>query len=154
MLIRLPALDDDAVAEAVYRIGRAAYAVGAEIIGFDGIPALRESLTQIRAQEPSWVGAVFEGGEIAGFLAWAEEADGGVCVARLCVDPGWFRRGVASLLLSHALGGLLPGRPAKVTTGAANAPAAGLYERLGFVRGEDFSPAPGLRIASFTRTTC
>ncbi|MGW0365952.1 GNAT family N-acetyltransferase [Streptomyces sp. NPDC002990] len=146
-------LTDDATASAVHRIGRSAYAVEAELIGFDGIPALRESLARMRARPLSWLGAVAEDGEIAGFLAWeeAEEeaADGVVSIDRLCVDPSWFRRGIASLLVRHALTECFPGRTVEVTTGAANAPAVSLYERLGFLRGADFSPAPGLRMASF-----
>lgn len=143
-------LADGATAATVYRIGRAAYAVEAELIGFDGIPALGESLAQMRARALHWVGAVSEDGEIAGFLAWEAEADGTVRIDRLCVAPAWFRRGVASLLLRHALTELFPARRVEVTTGAANAPAVTLYERLGFTRGEDFSPAPGLVMASFS----
>ncbi|WP_406367472.1 GNAT family N-acetyltransferase [Streptomyces sp. NBC_01546] len=144
-------LADDTTAAAVHRIGRAAYAVEARLIGFDGIPALRESLAEMRARarELNWLGAVSEGGELAGFLAWEDEADGGVCMDRLCVEPAWFRRGIASLLLRHALAEVFPGRAVEVTTGAANAPAVTLYERLGFTRGPDFSPTPGLTMASF-----
>ncbi len=87
---------------------------------------------------------------IAGFLAWGQEADGSVCVDRLCVDPARFRRGVASLLLRALLAEVPADRPVTVTTGAANAPAVALYERLGFARGADFSPVPGLTMASFT----
>ncbi|MEW2138205.1 GNAT family N-acetyltransferase [Streptomyces sp. NPDC005409] len=146
-------LTDDATARAVHRIGLAAYAVEAELIGFPGIPALGESLAQMRAQDLNWVGAVGEDGKdggLAGFLAWEERADGGVCIDRLCVAPAWFRRGVASLLLRHALTELFPDRPVEVTTGAANTPAVTLYARLGFTRGDDFSPAPGLTMASFS----
>ncbi|MFE6908966.1 GNAT family N-acetyltransferase [Streptomyces erythrochromogenes] len=146
-------LGDDATAAAVHRIGRDAYAVEAELIGFDGIPALRESLAEMRAQELRWVGAVSEGGELAGFLAWEEAPDGAVGIDRLCVAPAFFRRGVASLLLRHALAELFPGRPVQVTTGAANTPAVRLYEALGFTRGADFSPAPGLTMAAFSRPT-
>ncbi|MBT2403336.1 MULTISPECIES: GNAT family N-acetyltransferase [unclassified Streptomyces] len=149
-LVRPLDLTDDTTAAAVHRIGRAAYAVEAELIGFDGIPALHESLAEMRARPLSWLGAVSEGGEIAGFLAWEEEPDRTICVDRLCVAPVWFRRGVASLLLRHLLTEVLPDRAVTVTTGAANAPAVTLYERLGFTRGADFSPAPGLRMASFT----
>ncbi|MCX4524876.1 MULTISPECIES: GNAT family N-acetyltransferase [unclassified Streptomyces] len=144
-------LTDDATAAAVHRIGRAAYAVEAELIGFDGIPALRESLAQMRERPLRWLGAVTGAGEIAGFLAWEEEPEGAVCLDRLCVDPAWFRRGLASLLLEHVLTEVFPDRPVEVTTGAANSPAVALYERLGFVRGADFSPVPGLRMASFAR---
>ncbi|MEU9251603.1 GNAT family N-acetyltransferase [Streptomyces sp. NPDC048270] len=142
-------LTDDATAADVHRIGLAAYAVEAELIGFDGIPALGESLGQMRAHPLNWVGAVCEDGEVAGFLAW-EEHTGGVGIDRLCVAPAWFRRGIASRLLRHALAELFPGRPVTVTTGAANTPAVTLYARAGFTRGRDFSPAPGLTMASFS----
>ncbi|MFG2619667.1 GNAT family N-acetyltransferase [Streptomyces sp. NPDC048507] len=151
-LVRPLDLTDDRTAEAVHRIGRAAYAVEAGLIGFDGIPALAESLAQLRARPLCWLGAVDAGGAVAGFLAWEEAAPGDpVRLDRLCVDPGRFRRGVASLLLRHALTGPFAGRVVEVTTGAANAPAVTLYSRLGFERGADFSPAPGLTMASFTR---
>ncbi|WKV75012.1 GNAT family N-acetyltransferase [Streptomyces sp. PCS3-D2] len=146
-------LSDDATAAAVHRIGRAAYAVEAGLIGFEGIPALGESLAQMRARPLNWFGVVSEDGEPAGFLAWEEESDGGVGIDRLCVDPAFFRRGVASLLLRHALAEVFPGRTVRVATGAANTPAVRLYEALGFTRGADFSPAPGLVMASFSRPT-
>ncbi|MFD8148249.1 GNAT family N-acetyltransferase [Streptomyces sp. NPDC059708] len=149
-LLRPLDLGDEATAVAVHRIGRAAYAVEAELIGFDGIPALGESLAELRGRPLRWLGAVEPDGAVAGFVAWEEpEAGGPVTLDRLCVDPSRFRGGTASLLLRHVLGELFPGRPVEVTTGAANAPAVALYERLGFVRGADFSPAPGLRMASF-----
>ncbi|MEU9378073.1 GNAT family N-acetyltransferase [Streptomyces sp. NPDC048255] len=151
-LIRPLDLTDDATAAAVHRIGLAAYAVEAELIGFDGIPALSESLAELRARPLHWIGALSGAGEITGFLAWEEEEDGSVCIDRLCVAPAWFRRGIASLLLDHVLTDVLAGRPVTVTTGAANVPAVALYTRLGFARGPDFSPVPGLRMASFTFT--
>ncbi|MET9609166.1 GNAT family N-acetyltransferase [Streptomyces sp. NPDC006512] len=150
-LVRPLDLADEATAAAVHRIGRASYAVEAALIGFDGIPALREDLQEMRDRPLRWLGAVSGGGEIAGFLAWAEEDGGGIGVDRLCVDPAWFRRGVASLLMRHLLAESFPERAVEVSTGAANAPAVALYEGLGFVRGEDFSPVPGLRMAHFTR---
>ncbi|MFD0269487.1 GNAT family N-acetyltransferase [Streptomyces sp. NPDC127106] len=149
-------LGHDATAAAVHRIGRAAYAVEAELIGFDGIPALRESLAELRERPLRWLGAAGTGdeagaedGSLAGFLAWEREPDGSVCVDRLCVDPAWFRRGVASLLLRALLAEVPAEWPVTVSTGAANAPAVALYERFGFVRGADFSPVPGLVMASF-----
>ncbi|MGW1638761.1 GNAT family N-acetyltransferase [Streptomyces lavendulae] len=150
-LVRPLDLTDDATAGAVHRIGRAAYAVEAELIGFDGIPALGESLAQLRARPLRWLGAVSGDGALAGFLAWEAAPGGTVTLDRLCVDPAWFRRGIASLLLRHALTDLFADRTVEVTTGADNTPAVTLYARLGFVRGADFSPVPGLTMASFTR---
>ncbi|MEV6952110.1 GNAT family N-acetyltransferase [Streptomyces sp. NPDC051183] len=148
VLVRPLDLADDAAAAAVHRIGRAAYAVEAELIGF-GIPAQRETLAQMRERPLAWLGAVSAGGEIAGFLAWEAVADGSVSVDRLCVDPAWFRRGVGSLLMRHLLSETFPDRRVTVTTGADNSPAVTLYEGLGFTRGADLFPVPGLRMASF-----
>ncbi|MFD7032480.1 GNAT family N-acetyltransferase [Streptomyces sp. NPDC059917] len=153
-LVRPLDLADDATAAAVHRIGRAAYAVEAELIGFDGIPALRESLADLRSRPLNWLGAVSPAGEVAGFLAWEagpRSAGAAISIDRLCVDPAWFRRGVGSLLLRHLLEEVAPGRAVGVTTGAANTPAMTLYLRTGFTRGADFSPVPGLVMASFTR---
>ncbi|MDJ0381066.1 GNAT family N-acetyltransferase [Streptomyces sp. G-G2] len=145
-------LADDATAASVHRIGRAAYAIEAGLIGFDAIPALRESLAEMRGRPLNWLGAVSGSGQVAGFLAWVEEDERcRVSIDRLCVDPDWFRRGVASALLRHLSHEVFPGRETEVATGAANGPAVTLYERLGFVRGADFSPVPGLRMASFVR---
>ncbi|MEV6583888.1 GNAT family N-acetyltransferase [Streptomyces sp. NPDC051582] len=150
LVVRPLDLAEDATASAVHRIGRAAYAVEARLIGFDGIPALHESLARLREQPLHWLGALARDGEIAGVLAWREEPDGGTAIDRLFVSPPWFRRGAGSLLLRHLLSERLPGRPVTVTTGAANTPALTLYTRLGFTRGPDFSPVPGLTMASFT----
>lgn len=101
VLVRPLDLTDDPTAAAVHRVGRAAYAVEAALIGFDGIPALRESVDEMRERPLHWIGAVAPDGAIAGFLAWEDAEDGGVCVDRLCVDPAWFRRGIASLLCAR-----------------------------------------------------
>ncbi|MFD3329569.1 GNAT family N-acetyltransferase [Streptomyces sp. NPDC058701] len=142
-LVRPLDLADDATAGAVHRIGRAAYAVEAGLIGFDGIPALHESLDEMRARPLRWLGAVSADGVLAGFLAWAEEPDGVVGVDRLCVDPAWFRRGIASLLLRHVLAELFPDRRVEVTTGAGNAPAVTLYERLASSAARTSRPSRG-----------
>lgn len=94
MQIRALDLTDDATAAAVHRIGRAAYTVEAGLIGFDGIPALGESLAEMRGRALHWLGAFSGDGTLDGFLAWEEEA-AVVSIDRLCVDPGRFRRGSA-----------------------------------------------------------
>ncbi|MEU6817916.1 GNAT family N-acetyltransferase [Streptomyces sp. NPDC046860] len=144
-------LTDEATAAAVHRIGRHAYAVEAELIRFDGIPALLESLEEMRAQPLRWLGAMAEG-EITAFVAWRDLPENLIDIERVCVDPRWFRRGLAAALLRHLLTDLAPGRDALVSTGADNRPAVALYERLGFSRIDTIEPAPGLRLARFRLT--
>ncbi|MDI2130837.1 GNAT family N-acetyltransferase [Yinghuangia seranimata] len=164
--------DDARVASALYRVGRAAYAVEAELIGFYEIPPLSETLADLRALPLRWLAATTARGQVAAFVAWREcgaEAVGGerpagdgarsardgdrpardrtIDIDRVCVDPAWFRRGLATRLLVHLLEELAPGCDAEVGTGAANTPAMTLYKRLGFVLVDTFEPEPGLRFA-------
>ncbi|WP_328475696.1 GNAT family N-acetyltransferase [Streptomyces sp. NBC_00377] len=146
-------LGDETTAAAVHRIGRRAYAVEADLIGFDRIPALRESLEEMQAQPLRWLGAKTDGGQIVAFVAWQPMAgEDGTDIARLCVDPAWFRHGLASRLLGHLLADLAPSGHVLVSTGADNLPAIALYERHGFSRVGTTEPAPNLRMAQFRLT--
>lgn len=150
MLIRELDLSDATVASNVHAVGLRAYAVEAELIGFDGIPALSESLQDMMAQPLRWLGVVTGEGKVAAFVAWQTGTGQHVThVDRVCVDPVWFRRGLASCLLDHLLTKVIDSGEVRVSTGADNQPAVKLYERLGFRRTVDFEPVPGLRMAQF-----
>lgn len=142
-------LTDDHVAEAVHAVGLRSYAVEAEIIAFDGIPALHESLVEMRAEPLRWLGINDSAtGLPVAFIAYAIEGDGTVDIDRLCVDPDWFRKGLARALLTHLLAEH-PTADVIVSTGAANVPAVTLYTRAGFTPTGTSSPAPGLEMAHF-----
>ncbi|MEW2439643.1 GNAT family N-acetyltransferase [Streptomyces caniferus] len=152
MLVRELDLSDATVAATVHAVGLRAYAVEAELIGFDGIPALSESLQDMTARPLRWLGAVSGDGTVAAFVAWQTDTGRRLThIDRVCVDPAWFRRGLASCLLDHLLTKVVDSGRVRVSTGAANQPAVKLYERLGFRRAADFSPVPGLRMAQFVR---
>nr|WP_280671838.1 GNAT family N-acetyltransferase [Kitasatospora sp. MAP12-44] len=141
----------------MHRVGRRAYAVEAELIGFDDIPALRESLPELRsgAGRLRWLGARTPEGRLVAFVAWqqlAGERAGDIDIDRVCVDPDWFRRGLASRLLRHLLTELAPDGDALVSTGADNLPAVTLYKGLGFSPTAVVEPVPGLRLARFRLT--
>ncbi|MFI9813433.1 GNAT family N-acetyltransferase [Saccharothrix variisporea] len=137
-------LADEATAVAVHRVGLRSYAVEAALIGSDAIPALHETVADVRALPLRWLGAHMDG-VLAGFIAWAHEGDE-LDVDRLCVDPDHFRRGLGRRLVAAVLAF---GAPVTVCTGAANAPAVALYEGVGFTRVGTFEPEPGLVLARF-----
>jgi ribosomal protein S18 acetylase RimI-like enzyme len=136
-------LTEDATAEAVHGVGLRAYRVEADLIGHD-IPALHETVADVRAKPLHWLGCRADGIPVA-FIAWA--ADGVIDIDRLCVDPAWFRRGLASALVAELLA--RTEGDVTVSTGADNTPAVTLYERAGFVRTGTIEPAPGLLVATF-----
>ena len=142
-------LDDDATARALLALQREAYAVEAGLIGSDGIPALTETLEELRTAPEDWLGVSDDDG-LAGAVSWRELADGTVDIHRLIVAPRAFRRGVASALLDE-LDRRFPDRPMVVSIGRANEPALSLYRRRGFTVIRDREVMPGLWIAELAR---
>jgi SAM-dependent methyltransferase len=138
-------LSDGGTVARVLEIQRAAYAREAELVGFDSIPPLHETLDELQRQPLEWLGVV-EDGVIVGAMAITGEAR--ECdIDRLVVDPMWHRRGIGRRLVQavthHAV--------VTVSTGAANAPAVALYESLGFRRVGETEVAPGFWTVQFER---
>lgn len=142
-------LADEAIARSVLALQREAYAVEATLIGSDGIPALTETLDELRAAGESWLGVSDDDG-LAGAVSWRDLDDRTVDIHRLVVAPRAFRRGVATRLLD-ALDVRYPDRPMVVSTGRDNGPARELYGRRGFELVREREVIPGLWIAELER---
>ncbi|HEX5596854.1 MAG TPA: GNAT family N-acetyltransferase [Micromonosporaceae bacterium] len=140
---------DADTAAAVLRLQQAAYTVEAELIGSDGIPALHETLAELRAAPQRWLGA-WDAAGLVGAVAYERLEDGTLDICKLVVAPRAFRRGVGTALL-EALDAAEPAEHAVVWTGTANTPARRLYERRGFAPVRDVEVAPGLWITRFER---
>ncbi|HYD02028.1 MAG TPA: GNAT family N-acetyltransferase [Phycisphaerales bacterium] len=135
MAIRRCEFNTAAELAAVHALQREAYEVEAALIGTRNIPALRESVEDLRSAEAESFWGWFDAdGACAGVIATESEMDAGerlVRISRLAVGPRWFRRGIGRMLVAHVLKEC-PALTVKVTTGAANAPARRLYEAAGF----------------------
>ena len=147
MIRRLDLSDEDTL-HRLWTLQRAAYAVEAELIGFDGIPPLHESLDDLRACGESFLG----NDELTGAVSWVRTPDGTLDICRLVVDPRAHRSGIASALLD-ALDRLEPTDRAIVSTGTANLPALALYRRRGFVTTGTQEIAPGVTLTLLARET-
>ena len=135
--------------EELLALQRAAYAVEAELLGDDRIPALAEDLAALSAAGLTWLGAVSSSGRLVGAVAYVESSSL-VDVHRLVVAPASHRRGVGRKLVSAVL--VAAGdRRVVVATGHGNAPARSLYEQLGFRHVEDVEVLPGLVAARYER---
>ncbi|SEQ18210.1 Acetyltransferase (GNAT) domain-containing protein [Lentzea xinjiangensis] len=137
-------LSDDAVLHELWTVQRLAYAVEAEIIGFDGIPALHETLDELRASDETFLGSYDEEGLVG---AVSYRLDGStVDICRLVVHPRAHRRGIATRLLDA-----LPDGPQVVSTGAKNEPALRLYRKRGFVETGTREVGPGVPLTDLAR---
>lgn len=145
---RLDLSDPDTLRQ-LWDLQRASYAVEAELIGFDGIPALHESLEELRDCGESFLGLDDETG-LAGAVSWVRLQDGTLDISRLMVHPRAHRRGIATALLD-ALDRAEPAWRAVVSTGTANHPALGLYRRRGFTPAGTRLIAPGTGLTLLER---
>jgi ribosomal protein S18 acetylase RimI-like enzyme len=138
-------LGDAATLRALVELQRAAYAVEAQLLGTDAIPALHETPEALAASGETFLGA-FEDGRLVGAVSYKLAADV-LDIHRLVVHPRAFRRGIATRLLDA----LPAAARTVVATGAANAPARALYERRGFRVARERELPDGLRIVELER---
>ncbi|MBT2583532.1 GNAT family N-acetyltransferase [Planococcus sp. ISL-109] len=139
---------DEKIAKAIQSIQRPAYRIEAELMGFDGIPHITETVEEIQQSSETFLG--FVDGYLKGFISYKEQ-DGIVDIYRLVVDPMQFRRGIARQLVDQLL---KDKKPAEfiVSTGTANTPARKLYESFGFEEEETFEVADGVTCTQFRLT--
>jgi ribosomal protein S18 acetylase RimI-like enzyme len=142
-------LSDTGTLRQLWDLQRASYAVEARLIGFDGIPALHESLEQLRECGESFLG-VRDEATLVGAVSWTRLPNGALDICRLVVHPDAHRRGIATALLD-ALDSIEPADLAVVLTGTANQPALALYRRRGFVPVDERCVAPGVTITLLER---
>ena len=143
-------LTDRALAERLLTIQHAAYAVEAELIGFDGIPPLQEDLDGLMSSTELWLGR-YDGPLLVGAIAYELSADS-VEISRLIVDPAHARRGHGRALLDH-LDQIAPRPVSLVSTGSANLPAVTLYKSRGYAPVGEVEVAPGIHITQFRRAS-
>lgn len=137
---------DPGLTRRLWELQRAAYAVEAELIGDDRIPALLEEPDELVARPLRWAVAE-DDGVVLGAIAWQETADV-VDVDRLVVDPAAHRRGVGRALVGWLVD-RATGREVVVGTGRDNRPARALYEQAGFLPTGEREALPGLWVVAY-----
>ncbi len=142
-------LTDRALAERLLTIQHAAYAVEAELIGFDGIPPLQEDLDGLMSSTELWLGR-YDGTHLVGAVAYELPDALTVEISRLIVDPAHARRGHGRALLDH-LDRIEPRPVSLVSTGSANLPAVNLYKSRGYTETSRVPIAPGVQLTQFRR---
>lgn len=149
-MIRALDLADPETAKRVLVVQHLAYAVEAELIGFDGIPPLQEDLAGLMASTEHWLGR-YEGDTLVAAVAYEFPDESTVEISRLVVDPAHARRGHGRALLDH-LDAVEPRPTSLVSTGSANHPATALYLSRGYTETGRTTIAPGVQVTHFSRT--
>ena len=142
-------MTDAETAKQLLTVQHRAYAVEAELIGFDGIPPLQEDLAGLMASTEYWL-ARYDGDVLVGAVAYEFPDDETVEISRLVVDPARARQGHGRALLDE-LDALEPRPISVVSTGTTNTPATRLYQSRGYQEIERITVAPGVQITRFRR---
>lgn len=118
-------------ASAIHSLQRKSYQLEADLIDFQEIPPLIESLEQLmNSKEVFFVlGSIRE---LKGMIAIEKDQYNSVTISRLCVNPEFLRQGLASDLIGYILKDYSDYPIVKVSTGAANQPAIDFYQKAGF----------------------
>ncbi|WP_342542668.1 GNAT family N-acetyltransferase [Paenisporosarcina sp. FSL H8-0542] len=135
---------DLTLAHKILAIQRPSYQIEADLIGFQGIPALSETAEDIVNSKETFIG-YFEDDQLLGVLSYEENEDF-VDICRLVVAPASFRKGIGRQLVSYIMEEIRGSREVVVSTGLKNIPAVTLYEKLGFQQERTVEIAPGVQI--------
>jgi len=114
----------------ILKVQLPAYQVEAELIGYNGIPALRDTVETLQASGETFFG-YYEENLLCGILACKTLKDV-IDVHRLIVYPKHFRKGIAGQLLRFVEGYYPEAKRLQVATAAKNKPAIQFYQKHGF----------------------
>lgn len=142
---------DPAIASQIVAVQRAAYAVEAALIGFDGIPPLHETEDDVARLDLVVLGVIENEQVVA--MAGYRRSGNVVDVDRLVVRPDRFRRGLGSRLLREIHKRETTATRFTVSTSRDNEPALRLYGRAGYSAVEDAVVAGGLVVRRLDRRT-
>lgn len=138
-------ITDVSIAEKVLHIQLPAYQVEAELIGFAGIPQLKDTVETLSQCGEQFYGYYVQE-ELAGVISYKVEEDV-LDICRLVVHPSYFRKGIANALLAFLLKEKQVVKKAIVSTGGQNIPAKNLYVKHGFVETKQIPIAEGIYLS-------
>jgi GNAT superfamily N-acetyltransferase len=142
-------ISDVRIAKQVLDLQLLGYRVEADLIGFDGIPPLHDTVHHLQACKEVFLG-FFHDAVLTGLISYEWEDNDTITICRMMVHPLHFQKGIASTLLKQVLTEGVA-KKYKVSTGAKNLPAKQFYTRHGFTETMTREVAPGVDLFFFER---
>ncbi|NDI34613.1 GNAT family N-acetyltransferase [Chengkuizengella sediminis] len=142
-------ISKEEVAKQVLNIQIPSYKIEAEIIDFYDIPPLKDNVQTLQKCDEVFFG-YYEGMELAGAISYEIEASI-LTICRMIVHPDYFRRGIASALITYLFDLNLDVKKMIVSTGRDNDPAKKLYRKHGFIEVADIELVEDVFITKLQR---
>jgi len=136
---------NEAVAQQIFAVFQCSYKIEAQLIGTSSFPPLLRSAIDITHSTTQFYGFIEGDGEGECIAAVIEVAisDQHLEILSLTVDPNYFRKGIASKLISFVFEAI-DFVKATVETAVVNLPAITLYQKYGFVEYKRWTPSHGI----------
>ncbi|MCM2678000.1 GNAT family N-acetyltransferase [Alkalicoccobacillus plakortidis] len=137
------------MATKVWELQMLSYQVEADIIGVQDFPPLRERAQDIQQSEEIFYG-YYQNKDLAGVISidWNERI---IHITRLMIHPDYFRKGIATQLLTFVSSLNQQTRMIKVSTALNNEQAVRAYLKQGFKQKTKTYMPEGLWIVSFEK---
>lgn len=149
IVLRQLDMNDTETLEQLWYLQQSAYRIEADLLGFDRIPPLMDTIDDLRHCKEIFYGW-WDEAELMGAISYEVPEPDVIDICRLMVHPRSFRQGIGSRLLEHVL--QITGFPIhRIATGARNTPALRLYERAGFQFRREEEIAPGVYLHHLER---
>ncbi len=141
-------LKDEKVLEKILNVQIASYKIEAEIIGFDEIPPLKDTINTLKQCNETFYG-YFIDDILAGIVSYKIENDT-LDIHRVAVHPSFFKRGIAKELINFVekINNI---KNIIVCTGKENIPAVKLYMKNGYKKIKDIKIKEGFYLTSFEK---
>lgn len=130
-------------AQAVLDVQIPAYQVEAALIGYDDIPALKDTVSTLQKSDELFYG-YYEHNILCAIISFKIEHNI-LDIHRLVVHPNYFKRGIAQALLNFVMHDF-PVAKIVVATGTNNLPAINLYTKNNFIIVDKKTVASGLSL--------
>jgi len=141
-MIKILDPQEDSIAENIYSVFQASYAVEAELLEAKDFPPLKRTIIDFKNSETSFFGH-WIGKELTAVIE-IEPSPNKFHICSLVVHPTYFRRGIGSELVTFIFK-LLVGNKITVETGLANIPAIALYKSFDFKEIDQYNTNHGIR---------
>lgn len=137
------------VLDAILELQRVSYRIEADIIGFQDIPPLMDTVDTLKECGETFYGYYIDNA-LAGIISFKVIEDT-VDIHRVAVNPNFFRMGIAQKLVSFAEGATENIKRIVVCTGKKNTPAVNLYLKKGYKKIRDIEIGADVYLTEFEK---
>lgn len=148
-MIRKLDLKNPETAKCILELQIASYSIEADIIRFNDIPPLKDTVESINKCDEIFYG-YYINDVLAGIISYKIK-EKVIDIHRVAIHPLFFRMGIANNLINFIEGLENSINKVTVSTGKENLPAVNLYLRNGYKRKNDIEICKGMYITEFEK---